>query len=368
MTWLEYNPWLRPALVALTAAVAAFVIYSIGRRVVLRVTRWSQMLDHIVRAVDPAARFMLPLIALEGVFHGADDKLVGIDAVRHLNGILLIATFTWLGIAAVKGLGDGIIARYPYDVADNLQARRVLTQTRVLGRTAMAVLGVAGLAFILMTFPGVRQLGASLLASAGVAGLVAGIAAKSVFSNLIAGLQIALSQPIRIDDVLVINGEWGRVEEITGTYVVLKIWDERRLIIPLQWFIENPFQNWTRSSSELIGTVMLWVDFSLPLDPIRDEAKRLCEASKNWDRRICFVQVVDATDRAMQVRILVTSANSSMNFDLRCEVREGLIAFIAREHPEALPRLRAELDEQTAMPQPLPPARLEAVRQPEPVV
>jgi small-conductance mechanosensitive channel len=228
-------------------------------------------------------------------------------------------------------------------VADNLRARRVQTQTRVLARIASSGVLVAGLAFMLMTFPRARQLGTSLLASAGVVGLVAGIAARSVFSNLLAGLQIAMAQPIRIDDVLIVEGEWGRVEEITATYVVLKIWDERRLIVPLQWFIEHPFQNWTRTEAAMLGTVFLWVDYSLPVEAIRREAQRLCEAQKTWDKRVCVVQVTDASERAMQLRILVSSASSGENFDLRCALREGLIQFIHREHPASLPVLRAEM-------------------------
>ena len=202
---------------------------------------------------------------------------------------------------------------------------------------------------MLMTFPGARQLGASLLASAGVVGLIAGVAARSVISNLMAGLQIALGQPLRIDDVLVVQGEWGRVEEITRTYVVLRIWDERRLIIPLQWLIENPFQNWTRKNAQILGSVMLWVDYTLPLEPVRAEARRLCEASPEWDGRLCLLQVVEASERAMQLRVLVSSASSGQNWDLRCVVREGLIDFIRREHPEALPRVRAEMGEQRAV-------------------
>jgi small-conductance mechanosensitive channel len=195
-----------------------------------------------------------------------------------------------------------------------------------------------------MTFPKARQLGASLLASAGVAGLILGIAARTVFGNLLAGLQIAMAQPIRIDDVLIVENEWGRVEEITSTYVVLRIWDERRLVVPLQWFIEHPFQNWTRRGAELLGTVLLWVDFTLPLEPIRREAQRLCEDSKDWDRRVCLVQVTDANERGMQLRVLVSSASSGPNFDLRCRVREGLIDFIQREYPTALPRVRSDDD------------------------
>jgi small-conductance mechanosensitive channel len=208
--------------------------------------------------------------------------------------------------------------------------------TRIGSGTAL----VTGLAFVLMTFPRARHFGASLLASAGVAGLVVGIAARSVVGNLLAGLEIALAQPMRIDDVLIVQGEWGRVEEIRATYVVLKLWDERRLIVPLSWFIENPFQNWTRRSAEILGTVFLWTDYTVPVDAVRREAQRLCERSAHWDKRVCVVQVTDANERAMQLRILVSSGASGSNFDLRCEMREGLIDFIQREFPSSLPTVR----------------------------
>jgi small-conductance mechanosensitive channel len=165
-----------------------------------------------------------------------------------------------------------------------------------------------------------------------------------VLSNLIAGLQIALTQPIRLDDVVIIEGEWGRIEEIAGSYVVVRIWDERRLVVPLNWFIEHPFQNWTRSSSQLIGTVFLMLDFRTPLAPLREELQRLCEASPQWDRRVCVMQVTDANEQAMQVRMLVSSTDSGRNFDLRCQVREGLICYVQAHYPEALPRWRGELD------------------------
>jgi small-conductance mechanosensitive channel len=344
--WAQLSalPWFATVVAALLAVLGALVVHAVGRAVVLRVVRYSVLLASVARRIDKPAGFVLPVLALQIVWHGAADELRGIGPLRHWNGVLLIALLTWLATAAVRGLAEGVIKLHPSDVADNLQARRILTQTRVLSRTAMGVLLVVGLSFILMTFPGVRQLGASLLASAGVAGLVVGLAAKPVFSNLIAGLQIALSQPIRIDDVLVVTGEWGRVEEITGSYVVLRLWDERRLIVPLQWFIENPFQNWTRQSANILGTVMLWVDYSLPLAPLRAEAQRLCEASAGWDRRVCKVQVTDASERGMQLRVLVSSASSGQNFDLRCELREALIAFIAHHHPGSLPRLRAEVE------------------------
>jgi small-conductance mechanosensitive channel len=199
---------------------------------------------------------------------------------------------------------------------------------------------IAGSAMGLMTFPSARQVGASLLASAGVVGIVAGIAARPVFSNLIAGLQIALTQPIRIDDVLIVKGEWGKVEEITGTYVVMKIWDERRMVIPLQWFIENPFENWTRTGSQILGYVYLYLDFAMPIDPIRAEAKRLTEAAPEWDQRVFGVQVSDVTDKTMQVRVLVSARDAGKAWDLRCRLREGLLAFLARDYPQYLPTVR----------------------------
>jgi small-conductance mechanosensitive channel len=223
---------------------------------------------------------------------------------------------------------------------DNLAARRIQTQARVLSRSAMVLVLIAGTAMALLTFPGARQLGASLLASAGVLGLVAGIAARPVFSNLIAGLQLALAQPIRLDDVLIVEGEWGRVEEITGTYVVLKIWDERRLVIPLQWFIEHPFQNWTRTNSRIHQAVYLHVDFATPLAPLRAELERVVRAAPEWDQRTATLVVVDTSERTMKLRALVSAADAGRAFDLGCKVREALLAFLARELPESLPQLR----------------------------
>jgi small-conductance mechanosensitive channel len=166
-----------------------------------------------------------------------------------------------------------------------------------------------------------------------------------VIGNLIAGVQIAMAQPIRIDDVLIVENEWGRVEEITGTYVVLRIWDERRMIIPLQWFIETPFQNWTRSSAQIIGTVFLWCDYRMPLEPLRKAAQLACEAAAEWDQRLCLLQVVEAGEHAMQLRVLVTAADSSRAWDLRCKVREALVDFMQREYPQFLPINRVTLDE-----------------------
>lgn len=343
MNWTGLEPWGPLLLAALAILLISQVAHRLLRRLMVRLAQWSGILLAMLRRCDDAAQALIPLAACQVVWESAPDHLQGLEAVQHFNAVLLIAALTWLCIGAIRGIADGLIARYPAGATDNLSARRIQTQTRVLSRIACGAVLIAGLAFILMTFPRARQLGASLLASAGVAGLVVGIAARSVFSNLLAGLQIALAQPIRIDDVLIVEGEWGRVEEITATYVVLKIWDERRLIVPLSWFIDHPFQNWTRTTSDILGTVLIWVDYSMPVDAIRAQARRICDASAHWDHRVCLVQVTDASECAMQLRILVSSAASGANFDLRCEIREGIIDFIANYHPVSLPTVRASV-------------------------
>jgi small-conductance mechanosensitive channel len=290
------------------------------------------------QALRVAAFFLL----LQVVFRDTDPKVHISPFLLHLTALLAIASLTWLSTRAVQSIADTIVERHPINLSDNLAARRVHTQTQVIARSINVLIMLVGTGMALMTLPLLRQIGTSLLASAGVAGLIVGFAAKPVLGNLLAGLQLAISQPIRLDDVVIVENEWGQIEEITGTYVVVRIWDQRRLIIPLQWFIEHPFQNWTRSSSELLGSVMLWVDYRLPLEPLRAEAERLCRIFPEWDGRVCVVQVTDTNERAMQVRILVSAPDSPRTFDLRCKIREGLLDFIQRHYPDCLPRVRGE--------------------------
>jgi small-conductance mechanosensitive channel len=299
----------------------------------------------VVRFVDRPAQWAVTVLMLQLVWLNTADNLPFVSPLRRISGLILIASLTWLAVRCVAALVQGVVILNPLNTADNLRTRALHTQVHVLGRCVMGAIVVIGIGAMLMTVPNVRQIGTSLLASAGVAGLVAGIAARPVLGNLIAGLQIAISQPLRIDDVVVIQGEWGRVEEITGSYIAVRIWDERRLIVPLQWFIENSFQNWTRSTAQIIGSVFLWVDFRLPLEPLRAELLRLCEASSEWDKRVQVLQVTDANERAMQLRALVSSPDSPLNWDLRCKVREGMLDFIQREYPDCLPRARAELQQ-----------------------
>lgn len=339
------QPWARVALVLVAALVVAIAIFNALRFAARRMLRPGAVLTTVLQRCERPFETLLPLLALQFALMSASlglPQTVWFKALHHAVTVAVYVALTWLAIRAVSGVEQAIALRHPVDVEDNLHARQVQTQAKVLSRSAMFLIGVLGAALILMTFPKVQAFGASILASAGVAGLVVGLAARPVLGNLLAGLQIALAQPIRLDDVLIVQNEWGRVEEITGTFVVLKIWDERRLVIPLQWFIENPFQNWTRTSSQILGTVFLYVDYGLPLAPLRAELERLVHGAPEWDQRVFVLQLTDADPRTMQLRILVSSRNSGLNFDLRCRVREGLIDFLQRNYPQHLPRLRVD--------------------------
>jgi len=337
-----HHPWFHTWLAASAAVIASLVAYRIGVAVLMRVTRKLPILHSMVDKGRSAACWAAPLLALQTVWQAAPDDLHAIGSVRHATGLLIIAAVTWLLLRLVSGVLDGVLRAHPADVEDNIRARTIQTQARVLARSAMVIVLIIGAAMMLLTFPGARQVGASLLASAGVIGIVAGLATKPLFSNLIAGLQIALSQPIRIDDVLVVEGEWGRVQEITGTYVVLRIWDDRSLILPLQYFIEKPFQNWTRNSAQLLGAVLFYVDYTMPIAQLRAAVEGIVKAAPQWDGRFFNLMVTDTTERTIQVRVLCTAANSGLAFDLRCFVREGLVDYMQKHHPASLPRLRFE--------------------------
>ncbi|HEY4560403.1 MAG TPA: mechanosensitive ion channel family protein [Lysobacter sp.] len=350
---VDWDTLLRAAGIVLAALLAGYVINRLLRSLSRRARmRRDKLAARIVDVVAPPASIALPLVLLaiaSGLLPLPSDWLA---SVRHALGIGAMLCLTWLGVRAVGAIANRIIVEHPVDVADNLAARRIQTQTRVIGRIAQGGIALLGLSFVLMTFPAVRQVGTTLLASAGVVGLVAGIAAKPVFGNLIAGLQIALSQPIRLDDVVIVEGEWGRIEEITSAYVVVRIWDERRMVVPLQWFIEHPFQNWTRRSAELLGASMLWLDYRTPMDAVRAELQRICETDTRWDGRVCVAQIVETDRSTVQVRLLVSARNSGDLFDLRCAVRERMIDFLLSHHPEALPRMRANIVRGTVAPDP----------------
>lgn len=337
----EY-PWLSVGIECVTGGLAGVALYFVLSRLSKRFGGFL-VIARLLHAARTPVMLLLPLFFVQVAISNAPASLPFAAAVRHLLSIALIGMLTVLCVRLVNAVAEGVIGRYSVDVPDNLKARAIHTQTRVFSRIVNTLIIIMGVSALLMTFPGVRQIGSSMLASAGMAGLVAGFAARPVLGNLIAGMQIALTQPIRIDDVLIVNGEWGRVEEITGSYVVVRIWDERRLVVPLEWFIQNPFENWTRSSSQILGTIFFWVDYALPVDVLREELLRVCQAAPEWDGRVCGLQVTDASERSMQLRALVSATDASKAWDLRCRVREALVGFIHREYPECLPRLRTEV-------------------------
>jgi small-conductance mechanosensitive channel len=253
-----------------------------------------------------------------------------------------VAASGWLIIVCSAVIFDVISAHYRYDVKDSPSARRVQTQAQLLHRIVVVMVSIVTLSIMLMTFPEIKHIGISLLASAGLAGLIIGTAMKNSLASLIAGVQIAFTQPIRLEDAVVVEGEWGWIEEIGTTYVIVRLWDLRRMVLPLSYFIEHPFQNWTRCSAELLGSVFLYVDYTVPVEEVRKELRRIVENNPKWRGKVCVLQVTDTTSNAIQLRALVDACDSSSAWDLRCEVREALIQFLQEKYPQGLPRVRTE--------------------------
>ena len=294
------------------------------------------LLGRGLRVILPVAGviFALPILHLPAAYAGL---------IATSTGILLIVAAAVLLVQAVQVGERAILLKFDITATDNLRARQVYTQIHIIGRVIYFAIGVFTVACILMMFPEVRHVGSSLLASAGIVGIIAGVAGQKSLANLLAGFQIALAQPMRQDDVVIVEGEWGRVEEITLTYVVVHIWDDRRLVLPLSYFIDKPFQNWTRTSAKLLGSVFIWVDYTFPVDEGRRALKQIIEGSALWDKRFWNLQVSDASEKTMQLRVLATAGDSSKSWDLRCEIREKFIAYIQLHHPQSLPQLRTQL-------------------------
>jgi small-conductance mechanosensitive channel len=264
------------------------------------------------------------------------------ETVHQLLAVAMVLSLGWFAAGLVYVVESVLLRRYDVSAEDNVRARQMKTQMLIFRRVVISLILIVTAGGILWTFHDERiwKAGTGLLASAGIASLILATAAKSTASNFLAGLQIALTSPIRIDDVVVVQGEWGRIEEITSAYVVINIWDQRRLIVPLSYFIENSFANWTRHSADILGTAFLYVDYTVPVEALRTELQKIAASSPLWDKRVCGLQVTDLKDTTMEIRCLVSSRNSGENFDLRCLVREQMIAFLRDNYPDALPHLR----------------------------
>ena len=340
----------------LTAFVGAGWLVHVMVFAVLR--RLVKNRDVFWRGVVERARLklrVLMIIAAVGI--GVTVSPLDPGPSMQVRSVLL---FGW--ILALGWLASGVLdmwtavhlKKFNVAVEDNLLARKHLTQTRILQRVAKVILFIVTVGLALMTIAGFRQWGVSLLASAGVVGIIAGLALQPILTNMVAGIQIALTQPIRIDDAVIVENEWGNMEEITSTYVVVRLWDWRRMVLPLSCFITTPFQNWTRENARLIGTAFFYVDYEAPIDRLREAFEGIVKASKLWDGDVQVLQVTDITERVLQVRCLASARSAAVAFDLRCEIREKMMAFMRDQCSQALPRDRLELDRSTAADDPSP--------------
>jgi small-conductance mechanosensitive channel len=335
--------WLASALLLAGAVIAAVIAHAGALALVRRVLGERRpFLRTVLGATMEPTRLALLLIAIAIVLPATSFADNTKDLIARGVGLAAICLVGWIAATALHIAADLYLLRFRVDVADNLLARKHVTQVRVLVRVLDVVIALVTLGFALMTFEAVRQYGVTLFASAGVAGIVAGLAARPVLTNFLAGVQLAIAQPIRIDDAVIVENEWGNVEEITFSYVVVRLWDWRRMVLPLSYFIEKPFQNWTRLGGELIGSVFLYVDHTAPIDAIRQKLTEIAMQSKLWNGQVVNLQVSDCKETTIELRALISANNASAAWDLRCEVREKLIDFLQREHPYALPRRRYE--------------------------
>ena len=330
-------PWWQ---LAAAACIGAF-LYFVGRFVWRLVSDRTQgdLHDRVWRRCSSPLAWLLPCICVQVAvpWAGAPRIVSQIAAVGITLGV------GWLLTRLVR-VGEDVVFHRVQARPEEPRGRQLRTQVRLLRRVMNLLIGVLTVAAVMMMFAKVRQIGAGLVASAGVVSLVLGFAAQRALGNLLAGIQIAITQPIREEDAVVVEGEWGWIEEITLTYVVVKLWDLRRLVVPISQFIEKPFQNWTRNSTDLLGAVALQVDYGTPVNELREELLRIVNESPLWDRKVAGMQVVDAGERSMTIRALVSASNSTAAWDLRCEVREKLVAFLTSHHPQSLPRMRAQFD------------------------
>jgi len=343
-TFLGYEPLFRSLVFLAVSIITGFLLHYIIFKIMERIAKRTRTKfdDSFVKHCRVPSRwiiiliviyFVLPLLMLSPPLRGFFEKLMS---------IVLILSVSWLLVKLTFVFEEVILNQYKIDVDDNLRARKILTQIHFLKKVAIVIISIIASGTILMTFDNVRQLGTSILASAGIIGLIVGLAAQRSIGTLLAGLQIAFTQPIRIDDVVVVENEWGRVEEVTLTYVVVRIWDLRRLVLPITYFIEKPFQNWTRVSADILGTVYIYVDYKLPVQAIREELKRILDSSDLWDRKVCGLQVTNTTEHTLELRALMSAQDSSKLWSLRCEVREKIVEFIQKNYPDSLPKVRAE--------------------------
>ncbi|MBU2540738.1 MAG: mechanosensitive ion channel family protein [Candidatus Omnitrophica bacterium] len=338
------NDYVFSGILIVSGFTAGWILYLFVSFLLKRSDGLFKELKADLRRIKSPLRFLVPALCISMVipFLRLPEKVGGF--ISHFIQILFIALFGWVIVKIVFIVRDALLNRYDINARDNVHARSMHTQIRLIANIIGVVLVLLSVSFILMSFAEVRQIGVSILASAGVIGIVIGFAAQKTLGNLIAGIQIAIAQPIRLDDVVIIEGEWGWIEEITLTFVVVRIWDLRRLVIPISYFLEKPFQNWTRTSADLLGTVFIYTDYTVPVKEVRNELTRILENNSKWDKKVNVLQVTNATEKTVELRALMSAADSPTAWGLRCEVREKLLEFLQQRFPECLPRIRIEMN------------------------
>ena len=325
------------------AIVIALVLHALTYALLTRITpdkggHGNQVLIRVRRLTRFAVVLLAVVLALPVA--ELDTEIAGV--IRHFLYIGMIFFLGWASIAAINASSNFVLHRHRSEAAETTQARKFRTQLDILRRISVIAVAIATFGAILMTFPAVRTVGISLLASAGAAGIILGLASRPILTNIIAGVQIALTQPIRLEDVVIVEGEWGWIEEITTTYVVVRIWDLRRLILPLSYFVEKPFQNWTRDDETIIGIVTWNLDYRTPIDKMRTNLQAIVADNKLWDGRTANLSVIESDHNSIKIRAIVSARNSVDAWDLRCAVREQMIIWLQQNYPESLPRIRAE--------------------------
>jgi len=337
--------WQSAIIISVVILAGSLVLHFISFKILKRISKKSDnpLLENLWTYFKNPSLGLLLTIAVIVILTAFAPENMLVNGVAHTLKLIIIFFVAWVIIRAIKLGRDVVLGKYDISEKDNLKARRVYTQFRIIERILVFMVIVIAFAIALMTFEQIRSIGVSLFASAGVAGIILGFAAQKLIGNVLAGFQIAIAQPIRIDDVVIVEKEWGWIEEITLTYVVVRIWDKRRLIVPTTYFIEKPFQNWTRVSADILGTVFIYTDYTVPIDKLREELSRILQADKNWDRKVNVLQVTDSTEKTMEIRALMSAADSPSAWDLRVNVREKLIEFLQKNFPESLPKTRIDI-------------------------
>lgn len=337
----DLSGWILLIISVIAGLATTFVLTQIVRLVGRRNN--NQVLELLRRYVRTAFYFWLPsLFFLTGTNIQPERFLRRHPVADKAAEVLFLLTSTWLALRLLK-LGERLMVRR-YDISNdtNLSDRKFVTQVQFIRRIISTILVLVSFSLLLLNFQGSRRLGASVLTSAGIVSVVVGFAAQKSLGNLLAGIQIAFTQQIRLDDAVVVENEWGRVEEINLTNVVVRLWDRRRLILPITYFVENPFQNWTRSDASITGAILLYLDYNTPIDKVRDKAKEIAQADPLWNEQVFAVQITDTTPTGIVLRVLVSANDAPSAFDLRCHLREGLVTYLRDEHPQSLPQVRIQ--------------------------